>query len=126
MVNPNWDFFFYYNEGLLSLEQEDDFDLLQGVMQALNSLSYFRQEGAGIQEIENNPNGFILLLLARYNIVKWVAFRNSYVVVNNPDRQLAVSQDSIDVYQENNEVNIDVGYRNFKTINKINTTNIII
>lgn len=126
MIKPSWDYFFYYNENMFTLEQEDEFDIIQGLTQPQKSLVAFRQEGAGIQELENNPNSFILLLMGRYNIVKWISFRNTYIITNNSDRQLIVSQDSIDIFQENNEVNIDVGYRTNKNINQYTTISVII
>jgi hypothetical protein len=126
MINPSWENFFYYGENLFMIEEEDEFDIIQGIMQSLKSLFYFRQEGAGIQELENNPNSFILLLIGRYNIVKWVAFRNTYIISNNFNRQIIVSQDSIGITQEYNKVNIDVGYRNYKNINKYTSTSIVL
>jgi hypothetical protein len=126
MIEPSWDYFFYRGENLLLLEEENQFDILQGVVQPQKSLSYFRREGAGIQELENYPNGFIMLLLTRYNIVKWSAFRNSYVISNNRERQIALSQDQIYIEQENSEINIDVRYRSSKDSQKINLATVIL
>jgi hypothetical protein len=126
MIEPSWDHFFYYGENLLDIEEENQFDILQGVMQSQKALSYFRKEGAGIQELENAPNGFILLLLSRYNIVKWSAFRNSYVITNNRDRQIALSQDSIEIEQENNNMNIDIKYRSFRDSQKVSSATVIL
>ena len=126
MINPSWEDFFYYGENLFTLEHENEFDIIQGIIQPLKSLFYFRREGVGIQELENYPNSFILLLLGRYNIVKWVAFRNTYIISNNFNRQIIVSQDSIGMTQEYNEVNIDIGYRSYKNINKYTSVSIVI
>jgi len=126
MIEPSWDYFFYYGENLLPLEEENQFDIIQGVMQSQKALSYFRKEGAGVQELENAPNSFILLLLTRYNIVKWSAFRNSYVITNNRDRQIALSQDSIEIEQDNNEMNIDIRYRSYKDSQKVASTTVIL
>jgi len=126
MIKPTWDHFFYYNENLFTLQEEDEFDIIQGVMQPIKSLFYFRREGAGIQELENNPNSFILLLLGRYNIVRWVAFRNSYVITNNMNRQIIVSQDSIGIIQNFNEVDIDIGYRSYKNPDKYTSISVVI
>jgi hypothetical protein len=126
MINPSWEDFFYYGENLFTLEHENEFDIIQGTIQPLKSLFYFRQEGAGIQELENYPNSFILLLLGRYNIVKWIAFRNSYVITNNYNRQIIVSQDSIRIDQEYNEVNIDIGYRSYKSSNEYTSVTVLI
>jgi hypothetical protein len=126
MIEPSWDYFFYRGEELLPLEEENQFDILQGVVQPQKSLSYFRKEGAGIQELENYPNGFIMLLLTRYNIVKWSAFRNSYIISNNKDRQLALSQDQIYIEQENSEINIDIRYRSYKDSQSINLATVIL
>lgn len=121
MVKPSWDYFFYYGENVFDLNSEDEYDILQGVMQSIRSLFYFRQEGAGISDYENYPNAFSLLFLGRYNIVKWIAFRNFYISTNNFNRQIIVSQDSIGLSQQGNMVDVDIGYRNYKTINIYDT-----
>lgn len=126
MIKPSWDYFFYYNENMFTVDQENEFDIIQGIVQPQKSLAGFRQEGAGIQELENNPNSFILLLMGRYNIVRWIAFRNSYVISINSDRQLIVSQDSINLEQENNEVNIDVGHRSNKNVSQYTSISVVI
>ena len=95
-VNVTWDDFFYY--GLQDTWTENQNDLWIGILQDSRTFLYNRQDSVGIQE--NLPVGFASYLFLRYNITKWIAYRNNYVTNgsdNTKDRRIAASQDSINV-----------------------------
>jgi hypothetical protein len=122
-MTESWDYFFY--RGQLPLPDENEFDMRQGLKQPLRSLSYFRSEGAGVQEAEGNPNALTLNILLRYNISKWVAYRNQYVTngnLNTIDRRIAVSQNNISFSLRGGELDISVFYIPFADFTKPQTT----
>lgn len=99
----DWDMFFYYGTDQLDQNDEDEFDVLQGLMQPLRSLLYFRREGTGIKDDINMPGSLSNYILTRMNVVKWFAFRNGYVVDGRddfPDRRLLTSQNIIGLIEE--------------------------
>lgn len=108
----DWDLFFYYGEtGDLDLECR--FDLYELLLQPKRSLFYARQLSAGIDQYENAPNTIRLQVLGRYEIASAVAYRNSVVTDGRngtTDRRIAVSQNSINFKQSNENMDIDVLY----------------
>ncbi len=127
MLKISWDRFFYYSQN--PLREEIEYDLRQGLFQPLRTLWYNRQDGAGIHESINLPNGLTLLINLRYNIVRWVAFRNTRVTDGNnntKDRRIAVSQEFIDVQQKGQELNVDVLYIPFFDFRKPENLNIAV
>lgn len=119
----DWDMFFYYGTEELNQEDEDEFDVMQGLMQPKKSLMYFRQEGAGVQDNENMPGALANYILLRADIVKWFAFRNGYVSDgrnNFPDRRLLTSQNIIGMQELiKGELNLIVFYITFRDYKNI-------
>ena len=107
----NWDAFFWY--GQISSEEQAYFDLLELLIQQKRSFFYYRRGSAGVSEYENNPNGFALQILARFEIANAVAYRNSRVVDGSGgtvDRRIAVSQNAIGFDQDGGNLNVQVLY----------------
>lgn len=110
MIKIDWDYFFYWSKN--DLREEIEFELIQGLWQPKRSMYYNRREGAGVQESENLPNGLSMLIDLRFNIVNWIAYRNTQVSDGTddlPDRRVAVSQAFIDINQDkkgNADVNV--------------------
>lgn len=122
-MNIDWDMFFYYGTNQLDINDEDEFDVVQGLMQPQRSLMYFRREGAGIPEFINMPGALSNYLLSRMYAVKWFAFRNNYISNgsdNLPDRRLITSQNIIGIQEvTKGELNFFVFYipfRDYKTM----------
>jgi hypothetical protein len=127
MLGIDFDRLFFYGEGQISLNDENEFDIWQGVLQPQKSLLYFRQEGAGLYELENRPNYIALMIKTGYAVVNWAAFRNSYVSNgsnNQPDRRVAISQQTVVVQQDTQRglLDVEVGYIPFGNIQKTATT----
>jgi hypothetical protein len=126
-VNVSWDDFFYYGKQDIRIENQND--LWIGILNDSRIYLYNRQDSVGIQE--NLPIGFASYLLLRYNITKWVAYRNSYVVNgknNTKDRRIAASQDSIDVkFPDQNKysgkIDLSLLYYNFFDLENPQKTN---
>ena len=118
MIDITWDLFFYYDS--VSVDDILEYDMQKGLNQGKRSLFYFRQYGAGVQESENMPNTLGLYIGLRYEIVKWVAYRNGYISNGNdglPDRRIACSQNYITINQEGGKLDVDVFYIPFKDYN---------
>lgn len=97
----DFDNFFYY--GLQDVEAETEHDLILGLLQPKRSFFYNRQDGAGIQDYENHPNGLMIEIGMRYDIANWIARRNE--VVGNgeggtKERRVATSQNAIKIERE--------------------------
>jgi hypothetical protein len=112
------DVFFYYGEGDLELETLSD--IYSGLIQPERSLFYNRQDGCGLSDKENRPLSFVLELSARYNIVKWIGYRNSQLPESNEiDRRVATSQSVIDfVKNDKGEFDVNFGYIPFADISQ--------
>jgi hypothetical protein len=112
------DVFFFYGDGDIELETLSD--LYAGIIQPERSLFYNRQDGCGLSDKENRPATFILELSARYNVVKWIGYRNSQLPEDNEkDRRVATSQSVIDfVKNDRGEFDINFGYIPFRDISQ--------
>lgn len=113
-VLSDLDAFFYYGEQGSDLLLETESDLLAGIMQPKRTLYYNRRDSSGVPEKENFPNSFILAISTRYDITNWNAFRNTQVSdgsKGNPDRRVAISQNSIEIVQnQKGEMNVQIGF----------------
>ena len=90
------DVFFFYGQNDLQLEIESD--ITAGLIQGRRSLFYNRRDSAGIDSKENYPNSLSLNVLLRFDVVNWIAYRNTYVTDgsnNEKDRRVGVSQNFI-------------------------------
>ena len=114
------DSFFYY--GLQDLEYENKYDLFSLVTQSKRKLFFYRSYGGGAEQFLNFPAAFMIDIGIRYAIASSVAKRNSQVTDgrdNSKDRQILVSQETIDVTREKNgDISVNVGY-----IDKFNLEN---
>lgn len=98
----DFDVFFYYGEPGSNVDTEIQSDVLAGMLQPRRTLLYNASEGAGISEKENAPLSLIIQIGIRLNIVNWISKRNSEVTDGtggNPDRRVAISQNSIDIQE---------------------------
>jgi hypothetical protein len=90
----------FFNWGNRELGQEIEDDIVLGLLQPKRSLFYSRSYGAGINMLENTPASITLQILGRYEVAKFMGYRNS-VVTNGqnglPDRRAVASQGSIDI-----------------------------
>jgi hypothetical protein len=119
------DKFFFY--GKLDLDTEVNNDLLQGIIQPKRTMFYFREEGCGASDYENSPLTYNNIVLLKYEIVNWFAFRNSYISKasdNLPERRALTSQNIIDfeIDSQNGEANLYVYYiplTNIKQMQKV-------
>lgn len=108
----NWDVFFYRGE-TNDLDLECRHDLFELLLQKSRSLFYYRRGSAGVSNYENNPNAIQLQVLCRFDIASAVSYRNSLVSDgsdSNPDRRIAVSQNSIGFQQVDENLTVDVYY----------------
>jgi hypothetical protein len=72
---------------------------------------FFRQYGAGIKNYQNIPIGLTMQIGIPYNIANSVAYRNTVVSDENPDRRIATSQSSIEFEADDEgDININVPY----------------
>jgi hypothetical protein len=116
-----WTDFLYYGKNSLQVETLND--LQSGCIQPKRSLFFNRQDSCGISDYENYPNGFALSVSMKAAIVKWIQYRNGYVSNENPDRRVAVSQNTIEIQQSGQEVKLDITYipfTDFKNPQKAN------
>lgn len=117
----DFDLFFYYGEQGSDLKMEIESDLLMGMVQKKRSLFYDRRDSVGVSEKENYPNSFVLAFMARYDIVNWTAWKNTQISDGSstyPDRRIAVSQNSIEISQRGQEMDLKVNYIPFFDIKK--------
>jgi len=114
------DIFFFYGEKGSDLDIETQSDILAGIIQKKRSLFYDRQDSSGIPERENNPTGFVLEMSMKFDIVNWIAYRNTKISDGSngtPDRRVAVSQNSIVITEnQKGETDVNVEYIPFANI----------
>jgi hypothetical protein len=118
------DFFFYY--GQIGTDEETEHDIMLGLLQPKKSLFYNRQDGAGIQAYENHPNSLLLEVGLRFDIVNWIARRNSEVGDGDEDtvdRRVLVSQNFIKINRDET-IEIQVLYIPFRDTSQPRTMNI--
>ena len=106
--SSDFDVFFYYGENQNPLEIENESDIYAGLTQRKRSMYYNRQFGAGIPDKENYPNSLALLIGTRYDVVNWAALRNNRVSTEDPDRRVAISQETVKIGQGNKKGTMDV------------------
>lgn len=118
----NIDIFFFHGD---QVDLEIEHDIAMGLLQPKRSLYYDRQDGCGLKDRENYPNAVLLRVLGAYDVMKFIAFRNSEVTdgrtVNGEatiDRRVATSQTSVIFKQNGPELDVDVLYIPFKDIQK--------
>ena len=106
------DVFFFYGEKQNPLAIENESDIYWGLIQKKRSLFYNRQDGTGIPDKLNYPNSLTLLVGTRYDVVNWAALRNTRVSTKEPDRRVAISQDTVNIVQNNikGEMDVNVSY----------------
>jgi hypothetical protein len=113
-VLQDFDHFYYYGQGDLSTEIKTDVYL--NLLQKKRSLFYNRSyDSSGVREYENTPNAIFLAIMLPYDIVTSLIKRNSTVsngTNGNPDRRIAVSQNSIKIDQKGGEADVMVSYIN--------------
>lgn len=119
-----WDTFFYYGNG--TVQDENEQDLLQLVNQKSKSMFYNRQYGCDVKY--NFPMSVINQSLVAYSIASAISTRNQNVSdgsSNTTDRRIAVSQNSISVEDgSNGERNISILYFNYADTSKPSQSNI--
>ena len=122
-VLRDFDHFYYYGQGNLSTEIKTD--VFHNILQKKRSLYYNRSyDSAGVQEYENTPNTIFLAISLPYDIVLSLSKRNATVsngTNGNPDRRIAVSQNSIRLTQDGGEVDVIVSYVNLFDYQEHNT-----
>lgn len=109
----DFDNFFYY--GYNQLEIETKSDIFQNLMQPKRSLFYNRSnDSSGIAQYENRPSSLALQINMPYDIVYSIAKRNQYVsdgsISGRPDRRVALSQSTIKLEINKDNININVLY----------------
>lgn len=107
----SWDLFFYYGQNPLDLEIQAD--LMKLCIQPDRSLYYNNLESGGIVGHENFPNTINLQVNLRYSISMAVARKNRFIsdgTDGNPERRIAVSQNSIKFDVNKGELDIQVLY----------------
>ena len=113
-VLKDFDQFFYYGSGDLATEIRSD--VLQNLLQRKRSLFYNRSlDSSGVKDYENVPNTIFITIMLPYDIVSSLAKRNSYVSNGEgdaPDRRIAISQATIRLRQDGQNLNINVEYIN--------------
>lgn len=120
----DFDNFYYCGKGDLSREIESD--IHQVIEQNSRSLYYNRSnDSAGLDEFENMPNTIIQLVLIPYAITSTLAKRNTYVgngQDGTKDRRIAMSQNSVNIKTDKNNMEVSVGYIALADINNIQKT----
>ena len=117
----DFDCFLFYGEPDSDLGMEIESDLVAGTIQPKHSLFYDRRDGAGVPEKENYPNSFVLQFMTKYDITNWNAWRNIQVSDGsngNPDRRIALSQSSINIIQDGQNMDLLINYIPFGSIKK--------
>jgi hypothetical protein len=113
------DNFFYYGE--LPIEDATRHDIAVGAVQPKRSLSYNREDSAGVDGYENFPNGFFAEVSLKYDIINWIGWRNQQVGDGRDDtldRRVAASQSTIFVKRKGSEVDINILYVALAKINE--------
>jgi len=114
----SWDLFFYYGQNDLDLEIQSDLMLL--LLQPPRSLFYNNKESGGVVSYENFPNDMNLQINTRFDITSAVAWKNRFIsngTEGNPERRIAVSQNSIGMQAISGELNMEVLYIPFYNYN---------
>lgn len=123
-MSKEWDLFFYYEEAdLLETIQQD---IINGVVTKQNKLFYNRQDSAGVNDYENYPIGLSVTIGLRYEIVKWIAYRNTYIgdgLNSSKERRLVTSQNKIEIENNNNNIDINILYISFFNYNNLESIN---
>ncbi len=108
----DFDNFLYYGSGDLGRETRHDIALL--IIQPSRSLFYSRAlDSAGIDTYENAPNAIGLRILVPYNIVRMTSKRNGQVSngdAGGVDRRVALSQNTVSIEQNGQNLDIRVEY----------------
>ena len=117
-MSQAWDNFFYY--GLGDINDENDQDLLNGIVTKKQKLFYNRSDSAGLNDFENYPQGLAIQVGLRYSIVAWIAYRNTYIGdgVNSKERRVATSQEQVTIEQTRGNNDVTVLYIPFANYNK--------
>ena len=106
--------FFYYGQQDLAFENK--YDVYSLILQGTDKLFYARDFGGGVSNYLNFPVGFMIDIGVKFAIANAIAKRNQTVTDgrnNSKDRQVLVSQSSIDVdHSTPGEVNVNVQYFN--------------
>lgn len=121
-MSQAWDLFFYY--GKANSDDETRQDIINGLGTSKNKLFYNRSDSAGINDYENNPIGFAFQVGSKFNIIKWLSYRNTYTgdgKNGKKERRIATSQNQIEVILNKTSIDINVFYILFNNINKNNT-----
>ena len=121
----DFDLFFFY--GKLDIELENEHDLVEGIVQPKRSLFYNRQDGTGIQQMENHPNIMALQITIRALITMFVGLRNTRVSDGRNgqrERRLAVSQNSIRFVKgkQGRELDVIINYISFNSFDRLQST----
>jgi hypothetical protein len=119
-----WDTLFYY--GMKTVEEENEQDLLLLVQQPVMSMFYNRSFGCEINY--NYPMSVISQALTARSIASAVAIRNQNVSDGsdgNPDRRVALSQNTVSVEDKPNGYRtITLLYFNFANMTVPTTLNV--
>lgn len=105
---------------------ETEHDLYLGVLQKKRSLYYDREDGCGISGRENYPNAALIQVVGAYDVMRFIAFRNSQVTDgrnNTLDRRAASSQNFIVFFPDGENLSVNVGYipfANFQSPKNLN------
>ena len=119
----DFDVFFYYGLGELSLENASD--LMLGLLQEKRTLYYNRREG--IANKENYPNALTLQVGMKFEIASYAAYRNTQVgdgTDGTKERRLGVSQDSIAFEVKNDNLDVKVFYIEYNNYNDVKNINL--
>ena len=120
------DLFFYYGNN--SVELEIEADIVQGLIQPKRSMFYGRSDGCGASQFENYPISFSAIIQLKYDVIKWIAYRNQIIsdgTNNLPDRRVAASQNGVNVKGMNaGELDVDVQYLPFNLYSPANSISV--
>jgi hypothetical protein len=107
----DFDNFLFYGDG--ELLDEIQSDILIGLTQPKRSFFYNRQDSSGVPERENLPNSFVLQVGCKYDIVRWIGYRNGNVETGEnggKERRVAASQTAISFVVDGGNLDVTVQY----------------
>lgn len=123
----NSDYFFFYGEGIIPLQDEAQHDIFEQVIQPRRTYFYNRQEAIGITEFENYPSSLVAEILTRFRVAQGISFKNTLVTDGSNgqlDRRVVVSQNTVSTRFVDDLLDIGIQYFLFASIEEPQQINI--
>jgi len=116
---------FFYSENI-DVYDEINHNIMMLLLENPRGLYYDAQYTARVPSYENIPNALTLYIGLKYDIASAVALYNQRVndgSISGEDMRIAVSQNSIEINQSGQNVDVTVFYIAYRDTTKIRSTN---